>query len=57
MARCAASAPAYGLVAPRDGVGSLNIRGKGLHGEIIKVEPHQVPPIITYRGFPLCLAV
>jgi len=42
-----------GLTAPRDVVGSLNIRTKGLHGEIQRVEPHQVPTDIKYRRIPV----
>jgi putative transposase len=42
-----------GLTAPRDVVGALNIRTKGLHGEIQKVSPHEVPQIIKYRRVPL----
>jgi len=42
-----------GLTAPRDVVGSLNIRTKGLHGEIQKVEPHEVPRQIKYRRIPV----
>ena len=42
-----------GLTASRDVVGALNIRTKGLHGEIQKVSPHEVPQIITYRRVPI----
>lgn len=42
-----------GLTAPRDVVGSLNIRTKGLHGEIQKVSADEVPRIITDRRVPI----
>ena len=42
-----------GLTAPRDVVGSLNIRTKELHGEIQKVEPHEIPRHIKYRRIPV----
>jgi putative transposase len=42
-----------GLTASRDVVGAFNIRTKGLHGEIQKVSPHEMPKIITYRRVPV----
>jgi putative transposase len=42
-----------GLAAPRDVVGSLNIRTKGLYGEIQKVSADEVPQIIKYRRVPI----
>lgn len=42
-----------GLTAPRDVVGALNIRTKGLNGEIQKVSADEVPQIIKYRRVPV----
>jgi putative transposase len=42
-----------GLTAPRDVVGALNIRTKGLHGEIQRVSADQVPTDIKYRRIPV----
>jgi putative transposase len=38
-----------GLVAPRDAVGSINIRSKGIYGQIQTIKPEEMPRAIKYR--------